>query len=115
MTPGTRLTNAIMLALSERGCMVWRNVTGTAYQGRKVHSDGRTITLADSRVIVFGLVGSADIIGLTPEGQFIGIEVKAGTDQPSNEQRAWVKAVTHHGGRAGFARSVQEAVDILTN
>lgn len=94
--------------------MVWRNVTGTAYQGRVIHKDGRSVTLGDSRVIVFGLVGSADIIGLTADGRFIGIEVKAGTDRPSKEQRAWVEAVQKHGGLAGFAKSVQDALDILT-
>lgn len=115
MTPGTRLTNEILLALSERGCMVWRNVTGTAYQGRKIHADARTITLADARVIVFGLVGSADIIGLTRDGRFIGIEVKAGKDRPSKEQIAWVEAVKQRGGLAGFARNTTDAIDIITN
>jgi hypothetical protein len=114
VTPGTRLTNDIMLALSRAGCTVWRNTTGTAYRGRVVHKDRSSITLADPRVIVFGLcVGSADIIGIDPAGRFLAVEVKAKRDQPSDDQRRFIDHVNSHGGRAGFARSVQDALDII--
>lgn len=116
MTPGTRLTNEIMLALSQAGCTVWRNTTGTAYRGRVVHKDSASVTLAEPRVIVFGLcVGSADIIGMAPDGRFLAVEVKAKADRPSAEQRRFIDHVNSHGGLAGFARSVQDALDILKN
>jgi predicted RecB family endonuclease len=116
MTPGTRLVNAIMLALSDAGCLVWRNTTGQAYQGRVIHNDGRQVTLAESRVIVFGLcVGSADIIGITPDGRFLAVEVKAGKDTIKPEQQRFIDAVQAFGGCAGFARSVQDALDIINS
>lgn len=53
------------------GCFVWRNNTGR--RGR----------------VSYGLQGSADIIGITPSGKFIGIECKVGKNKPDQEQIAF--------------------------
>ena len=74
----------------------------------------------------FGLCkGSADLIGwatrtITPEmvGQqiavFTSIEVKSTSGRVKPEQQAWMQAVEAAGGIAGIARSVGEAMDILS-
>ena len=104
----------IRLACSIGSCRLFRNNTGTL----------RDI---NGRPVSFGLCkGSADLIGwrtvtVTPEmvGQtvaiFASIEVKAasgGRIRP--EQQAWLNAVAAAGGIAGIARSVGEAMDLLS-
>ena len=87
-----------------------------------------TGTLRDQhgRPVSFGLCkGSADLIGwrsvtITPEmvGQqiavFTSIEVKAATGRIRPEQQQWLNAVQAAGGIAGVARSVGEAMDLLS-
>ena len=87
-----------------------------------------TGTLRDinGRPVSFGLCkGSADLIGwttltITPQmvGQqiavFTSIEVKAATGRIRPEQQQWLNAVQAAGGIAGVARSVGEAMDLLS-
>ncbi len=103
----------IRLACSIGSCRLFRNNTGTL---RDIN--GRPVT--------FGLCkGSADLIGwrsvtITPEmvGQqiavFTSIEVKAATGRIRPEQQQWLNAVQAAGGIAGVARSVGEAMDLLS-
>jgi hypothetical protein len=108
------LQRQVMLALSDAGCTVWRNNTGTAYQGRVIHSSGSTVTLADSRVITFGLcVGSADLIGITGEGRFIALEIKTKTGRVSPDQARFIEHVKLMGGIAGVVRSVDDALKLI--
>lgn len=109
------LMRAIMVAMSENGCTAWRNNVGTAHQGRTIHKAGAQVTLADSRMIAFGLcVGSADIIGIRhSDGRFIAIEVKTGKGKTTTEQDRFIFHVQHCGGIAGVARSVDDAIKIV--
>ena len=103
----------IRLACSIGTCRLFRNNTGTL----------RDI---NGRPVSFGLCkGSADLIGwrsviITPEmvGQqvaiFTSIEVKAATGRMRPEQQQWLQAVAAAGGIAGVARSVGEAMDLLS-
>ena len=75
----------------------------------------------------FGLFkGSSDLIGwqsvtVTPDmvGQrvavFVAIEVKTPTGRVSREQQTFIDRVREAGGRAGVARSPEEALTILQN
>ena len=79
------------------------------------------------RLVTFGLArGSADLIGwrtitIGPEhvGQqvavFTSIEVKTPTGRVRPEQAAWLEAVRGAGGIAGVARSVEDALRIVTD
>ena len=79
------------------------------------------------RLVTFGLArGSADLIGwrtvvVTPEmvGQrlavFTSIEVKTATGRLRPEQQAWLGVVRSAGGVAGVARSVPDALRIMSN
>ena len=85
-----------------------------------------TLRDANGRPVQFGLAkGSADLIGwttrtITPDmvGQrvaiFTSIEVKTATGRVSPEQRQWLEAVQAAGGIAGVARSVEDALRIVT-
>jgi hypothetical protein len=108
-----QIQQQIRLALSRGPVRLHRNNTGTL---RDQH--GRPVT--------FGLArGSADLIGwttrtITPDmvGQriavFTSIEVKTPTGRVSPEQRQWLEAVQAAGGIAGVARSVEDALRIVT-
>lgn len=103
-----------MLALSEAGATVWKNPTGMAYQGRVIHQAPGTITLADPRVVTFGLcVGGSDIIGIAPDGRFLAVEVKAGRDRITADQRAFIAAVCQKNGISGFTRTTDDALQLL--
>ena len=85
-----------------------------------------TLRDANGRPVQFGLAkGSADLIGWTTRtitadmvGQriavFTSIEVKTPTGRVSPEQRQWLEAVQTAGGIAGVARSVEDALRIVT-
>jgi hypothetical protein len=94
------ILNACLLALSEAGCLAWRNNTGCLpdRQGRPIR---------------FGLcVGSSDIIGVAPDGIFFAVECKTALGQATEAQLRFLSAVSAKGGRAGIARSGAEAVTI---
>lgn len=90
----------ILMALSEAGCLVWRQDTG-AYKA------------PDGRLIRYGLCpGSADVIGVAKDGRFLAVEVKAANGRVSPAQVQFLDAVRRAGGRAGVARSVDDALSI---
>lgn len=114
MNPETRLQRQIMLALSEAGCIVWRNETAGAWLGKVIHKAQGQVTLADARLNTFGLcVGSSDLILICPDGRFGAIEVKTAKGKPTKEQINFIEQVRKAGGRAGIARSPQEALEII--
>ena len=90
----------IMMALSDAGCLVWRQNTGV-------------LPDRNGRLLRFGLcVGSSDIVGICEDGKFLAIEVKTALGQPTDAQLNFIRAVQRQGGRAGIARSAAEAVEI---
>lgn len=109
------IQNAIMIALSEAGCTVWRNNVGTGWQGRMSRTRMGSVLLDDPRPLHAGLcVGSSDIIGITSDGRFLAVEVKTKTGRVSDEQQRFIDAVRRKGGVAGVARSVEEALKLLS-
>jgi hypothetical protein len=103
----------IRIACSTGDTRLFRNNTGTL---RDQHG----------RPVSFGLCkGSADLIGyrtitITPDmvGQqvavFTSIEVKTPTGRIRPEQQAWLDTIQAAGGIAGVARSVEDALRIMT-
>ena len=111
----TDLQQRIRLALGTRHDLrLYRNQCGAL-------PDPRT-----GRLVTFGLArGSADLIGwrtvtVTPDmvGQriavFTSIEVKTPTGRLTPAQQAWLGVVRGAGGIAGVARSVGDALEIVT-
>ena len=115
MNPETKIQNSILIALSQAGCTVWRVETAGAWVGRQIHKDGNTVTLASARMFTTGLVkGGSDIIGIAPDGRFLAVEVKTARGRVSPEQQRFIDAVNKAGGIAGVARSVQDALSLLS-
>ena len=116
MNKETKIQRLIMLALSEAGCTVWRNETAGAWVGKVIHKAGDQVTLRNARMMTFGLcVGSSDIIGIAPDGNFLAIEVKTNSksSKASKEQLLFKTAVQKAGGYSGMARSPEDALKII--
>lgn len=101
--PETKIQNRIMLAMSQKGYMCWRNQVGLFKT-----LDGRTVNI--------GIKGSSDLMAvkptvITPEmvGQtlavFVAVEVKTATGRQSEPQKKWQKAVEKLGVKYILARS----------
>lgn len=110
----SEIQKRIMLALSDAGCIVWRNETAGAWVGQIAHRERETVTLVNARMIQSGLCkGGADLIGVAPDGRFLAVEVKTIKGRPTSEQRQFLQAVKDAGGIAGIARSPVEALQLL--
>lgn len=101
--PETKIQNRIMMDMSEKGYLVWRNQVGLFKT-----LDGRTVNI--------GIKGSSDLMAvkptvITPEmvGQtlavFVAVEVKTATGRQSDPQKKWQKAVEKLGVKYILARS----------
>lgn len=115
MTPEARIQREIMLALSQNGCIVWRQNTGQAWQGRQIHKVQDQITLAQCRPVHFGLCkGSSDILGIqTKTGKFLAVEAKTAKGRVTQEQENFLLAVNRAGGIGFVARSAEDALKKL--
>ena len=101
--PETNIMNKIMIKMSQKGYLIWRNQVGLFKT-----LDGRTVNI--------GIKGSSDLMAvkptvITPEmvGQtlavFVAVEVKTATGRQSEPQKKWQKAVEKLGVKYILARS----------
>jgi hypothetical protein len=61
----------------------------------------------------WGLIGSADILGLANGGKFIALEVKTGCGVQSDQQVKFESAVKKTGGHYFVVRSVEDALQFV--
>ena len=101
INPETRLQNQIIAALCKNGCMAWNHTVGQFYTKY-------------GAVVNIGHHGEADIRGhRISDGKAFYIEVKLPGEQPRDDQRKFIKAMTATGALAGCAHSVEEALQIV--
>jgi hypothetical protein len=112
------LYKALQARHSKNG-VLFRNNTGTAYQGKKAVYNGRTV-LTEIRPITFGFcIGSSDLIGWTEKiitkdmiGQkiaiFTALEVKNLSGKATKEQINFIKQVRKSGGIGEIMRWIDE-------
>ena len=107
----SELISAIILAASEKDlALLWNNPQGAGMVARS----GQKPTF-----MRWGLGpkegGGLDIIGLrNSDGKFIAIDAKGGRDKLSEKQIKFIRWVTMRGGIAGEARSVEQAIELIT-
>lgn len=101
MTSEQSIQKQIMVALSNAGCTIFRNNVGA------VTVDGRFIRYG------VGGNGGSDLIGLTPCGKFLAVEVKNKKGRASKAQLDFIAHINSVGGIAGIARSVDDALNLL--
>ena len=95
------LMRKIEVALCEKGCWVLRTNSGVYYG-----QDGNRVRI--------GFVGLSDLIGCNKEGQIFFLEVKTKNGRIRPEQSKFLSAMQGRGFRAGFVRSVEEALEVAT-
>jgi hypothetical protein len=95
------LMRSIMIAASREGHRLFRNNVGA-------------VKAADGPWIHYGVggKGGSDLIGMTRQGRFAAIEVKA-SGKPTVEQTEFIEMVRRQGGVAGVAYNIEEALEIL--
>ena len=99
----SEIQNKIMSILSEHPKVVWSIVTTT---GKIKGRGGHWITL--------GYPGMADIVGQLRTGQVFAIEVKRPGQKPSKLQQEFIDVMNRFGGVAGWADSVDSALNIIS-
>lgn len=132
MSSHAELQAEIRLALGRYPDLrLWLNASGEAWQGHTIKIPGApqgTITLANPRRIAYGVArpGGADFLAIRRVlitramvgrtfGQFGAVEVKPTAKSPFEAgQREFLAFVEEWGGFAGVARSVADAVSIVT-
>jgi hypothetical protein len=123
------IQNEIQRELSRGDVRLFRFNAGAAYQGRIVEQTPDRLILSPWYPIKLGATGISDLIGWTSVttgfrelvtgavepilvAQFVACEVKD-RGRPTPEQLAFIDTVRRAGGRAGVARSVEEARKII--
>jgi hypothetical protein len=96
----TGIQNEIMVALCRAGCVVFRRNVGLFYT-------------QDGRMIRIGEKGEADLQGHRADGKCFYIETKTLTGAKRKEQEQFVKAMKQSGAIAGFARTPEQAIEII--
>ncbi len=99
MTPEGAVLNAVLEYLHVRRIFAWRNNTGAAVARAP---NGR------NRLIRYGKVGSADILGVLDDGRFLAIECKAPGGRLTAPQADFIASVNARGGLAFVARSIED-------
>jgi len=118
-----------LMATSQAGAVMFRVNTGIAWAGKVVQKFKkgftRYCTIENPQPLSAGLCkGGSDTIGwtseiITPEmvGQkiaiFTAVEYKNAKGKATKEQLNFIKNVNDAGGRAGVARTPEEAVNIV--
>ena len=115
------ILHRIMLALGAGAVRVFRNNTGSAWQGDVQRLQDGSVLIRNPRFVRFGLCpGSSDLIGwrsveVTPEmvgsrlAVFTAIEVKSEEGRLDPEQVAFLEQVRQAGGIGVEARSAEAA------
>lgn len=96
----TNIQSKIRIALSQKGCKVFRCNVGNFYT-----KYGQEIKI--------GVKGHSDLYGVRPDGKAWFIEVKTPIGKAKQEQLNFVKAMRESNALAGFARSVEDAIKIV--
>ena len=107
------LQNEIMLELSRGSTRLWRFNVGSAWGGQIVQRSATRLILSPYYPIKLGPTGFSDLAGWSDGCLFTGVEVKWGRDRVRPEQQNFIDLVLANGGRAGVARSLEDARAIV--
>lgn len=112
----TDLYTNILTKYSHGNTRLFRQNAGLAWQGTVISQTPQRLVLAHPRPIKMGFPGLSDLGGWTTVDEaaiYVAIEGKWGRRRPTAEQEAFIDVVHRAGGRAGIARSVEDAGRIL--
>jgi VRR-NUC domain len=120
----TDLYTEILTKYSRGDTRLFRQNAGLAWQGTVIKHTPQQLILAHPRPFKMGTPGISDLGGwttmavlgeggLVPAAIYVAIECKWGRRRATTEQEAFIDVVQRAGGRAGIARSVEDAGHIL--
>lgn len=95
---------AILDYLALKKIFAWRNNTGAQIIR---NADGST------RFLRFGKKGSADILGIMPDGKFLAIEVKGKKGVVSLDQTNFLVEIKRNNGVAMVAYSLDDVMKVI--
>ena len=103
------LQKRIMVAVSEHAA-IFRSPAGMYYQGKR-----RGDTLTHLRAVKVLTEGFPDLVGWRrADGRMVLIEVKTAKGRATDKQLKFIETAKRSGCLAGIARSVEEAIQIIT-
>lgn len=119
----SELYGPILAEISRGPNRLFRQNAGVAWQGSVIERTPTRLVLAYPRALKMGVPGMSDLGGfagveITQDmvgktlAVYAAIEVKE-KGKPTPEQMAFIHMVVRAGGRAGVARSVEQAVAII--
>ena len=94
------IENSILSWLKLRGFNVWKNPTVGIYD-KQLGTYRRDNSIHRA-------IGAPDIIGVLPDGIFLGIEVKSETGRLSEHQKKFLGDIRFSNGIAFVARSIED-------
>jgi hypothetical protein len=98
----SNLLKITLLNLSQaKVATAWRVETGVAK------------SMDASRIISFGLKGCPDIVGLTPDGKFLAVEIKIGKDKLRPEQVAFKMMVLKNKGHYFIVKELNDIEEMI--
>lgn len=116
MSLANNMTAALLIEIPKRmpRCRVWRQNTGMGVPIASVRRAAACIHSGDIKGALsalsytnrFGIVGGGDVSGIMNGGRRMEIEVKAGKDKQSDEQKAFQSMICSLGGIYLVCRSV---------
>jgi hypothetical protein len=65
------------------------------------------------RYQVYGFIGSPDILGILPNGQYLGIEIKTGSAMQNKNQKKFQKKIVDNNGEYWIIHSLDELKERL--
>lgn len=124
MSEANNITAALLIQIPARfpGIRVWRQNTGAGVPLMQVRKCIEFLRLGNIKAAIsalsytnrFGVIGGGDVSGLmAPMGRRLEIEVKAGRDKQSEEQRAYQGMILGLGGAYLLCRDVEVCLDEL--
>lgn len=76
-------------------------------------SSGKFLSIDGKRIVKIGVNGMSDLLCIFPDGQTGWIETKrAAGGVKRKDQENFIEAMKQQGCKAGFAKSIKEALDI---
>lgn len=95
------IQNAILEYLSIRGIFCWRNNNQPTYDAKTKRYRAKS---------KYSLNGIPDILGILPDGRFLGIEVKTQTGRVSDAQKVFIATGLKNNALVFVARSVGDVI-----
>ena len=123
----SKILKDIHHGFSRGTCRLFRNNVGQSLTGVDYSWAGSSCLVRKAEWIRYGLcVGSSDLIGwrtlkITQDmvgqniAQFVAVEVKSSRGRVTQQQKSFLDLVNNMGGRAGVARSLSDARNIIGN